>query len=104
MKILETQYKGGYQVKEGGDYLVRPAREREATEHWHEFAVVRVATGEVVGMYGSRTSANRRAQQLTSPNPAEQQLGFQSRKGLAKILREIRRKQVLASLARRSAK
>ncbi len=99
MKILETQYKGGYQVKEGGDYLVRPAKEGEATEHWHRFAVVRVATGEVVGMYGSRASANRRAQQLTSSNPAEQQRGFRSRKGLAKILREIRRKQVLANRA-----
>lgn len=60
-KALEDkQYKDGYQVLEGGDYLVHT----EGTRYHGKHMVIRVADGTLMGEYLSREAANRRAQHL----------------------------------------
>jgi hypothetical protein len=59
-KLADKQYKDGYQVLEGGDYLVRT----EGTKYDGKHMVIRMADGAVMGEYCRREAANRRAQQL----------------------------------------
>ncbi len=58
--LEDKQYKDGYQVLEGGDYLVHT----EGTRYHGKHLVIRIADGTLVGEYLSREAANRRAQQL----------------------------------------
>jgi hypothetical protein len=58
--LADKQYKDGYQVLEGGDYLVHT----QGTKFNGKHMVIRLADGTVMGEYSSREAANRRAQQL----------------------------------------
>lgn len=60
---MGTQYKDGYKVMNGGDYLVRPV-DPEKSERWDTHELVELATGKVLGTYFSRQAAQVRAKQL----------------------------------------
>jgi len=68
MKSNDTQYKDGYQVEEGGDYIVRafdPLKTKKSDKH----LVLRASNGRVLGTYLSRASACKRAQQFGGNTP-----------------------------------
>lgn len=58
--LADKQYKDGYQVIEGGDYLVHT----EGTKYDGRHMMIRIADGTVMGEYVRRETANRRAQEL----------------------------------------
>ena len=59
----DAQYKDGYQVAEGGDYLVHKVNP-EVQSQFAEHQVIRIADGRVLGRYSSRQAACKRAQQF----------------------------------------
>lgn len=61
--IMGTQYKDGYRVMDGGDYLVRPT-DAAKDKRWDAHELVELATGKVLGTYYSRQAAQVRAKQL----------------------------------------
>src|ERR1700733_16140879 len=58
-----AHYKDGYQVTEGGDYIVRP-QSADKSKRWDMHILIRVADDRVIGTYCGRASARKRAQAL----------------------------------------
>jgi len=71
-KLADKQYKDGYQVLEGGDYLVHT----EGTKYNGKHMVIQIADGFVIGEYSSREAANRRAQQLGGNSARSRRVQF----------------------------
>lgn len=70
--LADKQYKDGYQVLEGGDYLVRTVGTKFNGKHM----VIRMADGTIIGEYLSREAANRRAQQLGGNSSRSRRINY----------------------------
>lgn len=70
--LTDAQYRNGYQVLEGGDYLVHSVGTKFKGKH----IVIRTADGVTMGAYLSRNAANRRAQELGGNSAKSRRLRY----------------------------